>query len=157
MFHCSAIPTFRYLVGVEQWSPADLNAFSLLWVRAYKNANHLMNSVARSLIIFPHERGGLQVPTAYTVTLKELGSHLFRCLNYPDTISKQLWEEVREALDNTLCADFADLQSEVVHLSARAHSNSFIHLAYLAQVNGVRVEWSMYPVLVKRMSWAAVL
>eukprot|EP00961_Rhodomonas_salina_P283393 3830159-Rhodomonas_salina.1 len=145
LFQCSAIPTFRYSVGVAQWTPADLNTVSLLWVRAYKNANHLMNLVARSLIIFPYERGGLQVQTAYTVALKELGSHLYRCLNYPDTISEQLWEEAGEALD------------KVLHLSTRAHSNSFTSLAYLARINGVRIEWSSYPVQVKGMSWASVL
>eukprot|EP00961_Rhodomonas_salina_P117088 1576186-Rhodomonas_salina.1 len=45
-----------------------------------------------------YDAGGLQLPTPFTVAFKEVGSHIQRCLNYPDSISSQVWENARLAL-----------------------------------------------------------
>eukprot|EP00961_Rhodomonas_salina_P302004 3940685-Rhodomonas_salina.1 len=157
LFQCCAMSTFRYSVGVAQWTPSDMIDLAFLWVRAYKNAAHLSRSVARSLVLFPHARGGLQLPNPFSVAFKEVGAHIQRCLNYDDNIAAQLWDEARAALDDTLCADISDLQAEVGYLSVKSHSNTFVRWAYLAETCRARIEWSCLPVRATGMGWAEVL
>lgn len=157
LFQCSAISTFRYSIGVAAWSDKDLFELTLLWVRAFKNALHLSRSVARSLVLYPREQGGMQRITPFTVGFKELGVHLSRCAMYQDSLSLQLDSVIQHALDSTLTVDLADLQSE-----ARSHpgfdiSNTILRWVHLANLNGVTVEWDRVPTRSDAVSWAAAL
>jgi len=122
-------------VDVGVWGQKDLYDLSMLWARAFKLAGHLSGSVSRSLILFPSKQGGMQLLSPFTVALKEVSSHLTRCSNYDDVVSKQLDGEIQDALDEMLCSDLSDLQSELVSASDIDMSNTAIQWAHLANLH----------------------
>eukprot|EP00961_Rhodomonas_salina_P086046 1156303-Rhodomonas_salina.1 len=160
LFQCSAISTFLYSgsVGVANWEPRDLFnlKLALLWVRVYKNATHLSKSVARSLVLFPYESGGMQLITPTSVALKEVSSHLQLCTLYPDIISDQLDYAVQATLDLTLCNGLDDLQAKAGHFQLQMGSSVIILWVMLAQANSVKLTWDSMPED-SSMSWASVL
>ena len=96
LFEQCIIPIFRYSAPLIQWSPAQLDALDMIWLKAQIHIYRLNERILRAPLFPGTVHGGLGSPAAVEYLMKELAIHIEQCTQREDELNSLILHATRE-------------------------------------------------------------
>jgi len=101
---------FTYSAGFVDWTDAELERISKMWIRAYKRAWTLPGSMDSSPILLDPSLGGRGCPSATNLWIRETLDVLEQCVSLPGEISKIVIHHLKQQCTMHGCHALNQLQ-----------------------------------------------